>query len=100
MQLRTPDPSEIPELAGLWRDAWFDAHEALFPRELIELRTFESFEERLRKKAADIRVAGLREVLLAAGAHLRQRGRTSSGAARLSAGGMRNGLLPMAVLLL
>jgi hypothetical protein len=66
-------------LRGLWRDAWFDAHEALFPRELIELRTFESFEERLREKAADIRVAVRREARLAPGAHLRQRGRTSSG---------------------
>lgn len=58
MQLRTPDVSEIPQLAQLWREAWFDAHEALFPRELIELRTLESFEERLRKKASDIRVTG------------------------------------------
>jgi ribosomal protein S18 acetylase RimI-like enzyme len=63
-ELRTPSLSEIPALARLWRDAWFDAHEALFPQELINLRTLDSFEERLRKDAANIRVAGPPDAVL------------------------------------
>jgi ribosomal protein S18 acetylase RimI-like enzyme len=58
MQVRPADPAEIDHLARLWHDVWRASHAPLMPAELIRLRTFESFRERLKAVLPDIRVAG------------------------------------------
>jgi ribosomal protein S18 acetylase RimI-like enzyme len=58
MEIRNADKSELDALARLWYDGWQDAHAAIVPKRLAELRTLESFRDRLAARLADIRVAG------------------------------------------
>jgi ribosomal protein S18 acetylase RimI-like enzyme len=58
MQARNALPSETAALAQLWFDGWQDAHAAVLPAELRRLRTRESFEERLMRGLASVRVIG------------------------------------------
>ena len=50
--------SEISQLATIWYDGWQDAHARILPVELADLRTLESFEDRLRVALAGVRVVG------------------------------------------
>lgn len=50
--------TELGSLAKLWYDGWQDAHAQILPEELARLRTLESFEERLERCVASVRVAG------------------------------------------
>ncbi|RUL74923.1 GNAT family N-acetyltransferase [Dyella choica] len=58
MQVRNAQISETAMLAQLWFDGWQDAHAAILPVELARLRTRESFEERLLRGLAEVRVIG------------------------------------------
>ena len=58
MNVRSPEPTEIPQLARVWYDAWRDAHAQLLPAELVRLRTFESFRDRLATDLPRVRVVG------------------------------------------
>lgn len=57
MLLRNAQATEIDRLARIWYDGWHDAHARILPEELAQLRTFDSFAERLRDAFADMRVA-------------------------------------------
>ncbi|GLQ89495.1 GNAT family N-acetyltransferase [Dyella flagellata] len=57
-QVRNALVSEATALAQLWFDGWQDAHAAILPTELARLRTRESFEERLLRGLAELRVVG------------------------------------------
>jgi GNAT superfamily N-acetyltransferase len=50
--------SEIGQLAKIWFDGWQDAHARIVPAELARLRTFQSFEQRLRAALSGVRAAG------------------------------------------
>ena len=58
MTVRAARGDEIGRLALLWHEGWQDAHAAILPRELAELRTLASFEERLQSNFDDLRVVG------------------------------------------
>lgn len=58
MNIRNADASEIDALAKLWYDGWQDAHAEILPAELKQVRTLESFGERLRDLLGDTRIAG------------------------------------------
>jgi GNAT superfamily N-acetyltransferase len=58
MDVRTAEHADIEQLAKVWYDGWQDAHAALVPEELKQLRTFESFRERLRAALPNVRVIG------------------------------------------
>jgi len=58
MDVRDAEAGEIDDLARIWYDGWRDAHAQILPAELTELRTLESFRDRLRAAISDTRVAG------------------------------------------
>jgi len=58
MQVRSADAVEIDHLARLWHDVWHETHAPTQSPELVSLRTFESFRERLQAAFLNIRVAG------------------------------------------
>lgn len=58
MNVRPADPTEIPQLARVWYDAWQDAHAAILPAGLIRVRTLESFRDRLAANLSPVRVVG------------------------------------------
>jgi ribosomal protein S18 acetylase RimI-like enzyme len=58
MTVRAALGDEIGKLALLWHEGWQDAHAAILPRELAELRTLASFQERLQSNFNDLRVVG------------------------------------------
>ena len=47
MPLRPASASDIEPLARLWYHAWQDGHAAVAPPELLHLRTYENFRERV-----------------------------------------------------
>jgi GNAT superfamily N-acetyltransferase len=55
---RPVDGDDLDPLAELWHEGWRDAHEAIVPAALAELRTVESLRARLEAAWADIRVVG------------------------------------------
>lgn len=57
-QIRHAQVGEAAALAQLWFDGWQDAHAAILPQALARLRTRESFQERLLRGLAEVRVAG------------------------------------------
>jgi GNAT superfamily N-acetyltransferase len=57
--IRDAQLSEIGQLARIWFDGWQDAHARILPAELAQLRTLQSFEERLRAAPTGVRVATL-----------------------------------------
>lgn len=58
MDARPADPSETDCLAQLWYEGWQDAHMRIVPPDLVRLRTFESFQERMRVGLPQVRVIG------------------------------------------
>jgi GNAT superfamily N-acetyltransferase len=58
VQVRHAAITEVDALAQLWFDGWQDAHASILSEALRRLRTLESFEERLQRGLADVRVAG------------------------------------------
>jgi ribosomal protein S18 acetylase RimI-like enzyme len=58
MDVRDAEAGEIDHLARLWYEAWHDAHAHIVPAELTELRTLESFRDRLREALSNVRVVG------------------------------------------
>ncbi len=60
--LRDARASEIKQLAKLWSDGWQDAHARIVPAALTQLRTLQSFEERLRAASDGVRVAVVADV--------------------------------------
>lgn len=58
MTIRNAERSELDQLARIWFDAWQDGHAAVVPDELIQLRTYDNFRERIEKKVARVRVVG------------------------------------------
>jgi GNAT superfamily N-acetyltransferase len=57
MSIRSAAQTDVEPLARLWFDGWQDAHASLVPAELVRLRTFDSFRERLIEGLAAVRVA-------------------------------------------
>jgi GNAT superfamily N-acetyltransferase len=57
-QVRPADERELDQLARVWFDAWNDAHAQIVPPELRQLRTLDSFRERLRAALPRTRAAG------------------------------------------
>jgi GNAT superfamily N-acetyltransferase len=55
---RNAAAGEILQLAQIWFDAWHESHAQIVPAELVRLRTFESFRDRLRAALTHIRVVG------------------------------------------
>ncbi len=58
MEVRPAVKSEVPALARVWFDAWQDGHAAHVPKGLIDLRTLQSLDTRLRNMLDDVRVVG------------------------------------------
>jgi GNAT superfamily N-acetyltransferase len=58
MEIRNAHESEIDALAELWYDGWQDAHAAVVPAELKQLRSRESFTERMGKMLPNVRTVG------------------------------------------
>ncbi|MGE5835335.1 MAG: GNAT family N-acetyltransferase [Acidobacteriota bacterium] len=58
MNVRTAEDADINSLADVWHDGWHEAHARIVPAELTELRTVDSFRERLRAAISSVRVVG------------------------------------------
>ena len=58
MTPRSPERSETRVVADMWWQSWHDAHADIVPRELISLRTRESFFNRIQDKMDIVRVVG------------------------------------------
>lgn len=58
MNVRDAEAAEIDQLAGIWYDAWQDAHAQILPAELARIRTLDSFRDRLRAALPNVRVVG------------------------------------------
>ena len=58
--VRAAESTEINALARVWYDAWRDAHAAIVPAELAQVRTLESFRPRIEHALNDTRVVGPR----------------------------------------
>jgi ribosomal protein S18 acetylase RimI-like enzyme len=58
MLVRPAEPRDLEPLSRLWQDTWHEAHARLVPAELTQLRTLDSFRQRLETAIADIRVVG------------------------------------------
>jgi len=50
-------PEQILEVASIWHQGWQDGHSGIVPRELADLRTLDSFTDRLGKEVPNTRVA-------------------------------------------
>jgi hypothetical protein len=58
MNVRTAEEAEVYELAEIWYQGWQDAHAQILPAELRQLRTPESFRERMKAALDSVRVVG------------------------------------------
>src|SRR2546428_5599274 len=58
MQVRAAKPDDIEQLTTIWFDGWHDAHAAIVPEALVQLRTRENFHERLAGELDAVRVIG------------------------------------------
>jgi len=58
MDVRAAEEGEIDHLAQVWYDSWQDAHAQILPAELAQLRTLESFRDRLQAALPKVRVIG------------------------------------------
>jgi len=58
VQVRHAAITEVDALARLWFDGWQDAHAAILPPALQQLRTLESFRERLLRGLSQVYAAG------------------------------------------
>ena len=57
-------PDQIPAIAKLWHDGWYEAHETIVPEALTRLRTLDSFEKRAAAHLPETRVATSGDTLL------------------------------------
>ena len=57
MRVRNAETRDLERLARLWFDGWQDAHARILPEALRELRTLDSFRDRLRAALGRTRVA-------------------------------------------
>ena len=57
-EVRDATESELDVLAQIWYDAWQDGHRAVVPPELARVRTFDSFQDRLRAALPTVRAVG------------------------------------------
>ncbi|MEM5473463.1 GNAT family N-acetyltransferase [Hoeflea sp. AS60] len=48
--------TDIAQAVQIWQNGWHDAHASIVPKELVELRTSESFLQRLREHSANTRI--------------------------------------------
>jgi GNAT superfamily N-acetyltransferase len=58
MDVRDADSAELDQLTHIWYDGWRDAHLLVVPAELAEVRTWDSFRERLQAALSTVRVVG------------------------------------------
>ena len=58
MRVRVAETSEIEPLAKIWYDGWRDAHAAIVPAELAQVRTLDSFRQRLRAALPNVWTLG------------------------------------------
>lgn len=58
MDVRLAESEELDSLAKIWYDGWRDAHAAIVPAALAEIRTLENFRERLAGLLDETRVVG------------------------------------------
>jgi GNAT superfamily N-acetyltransferase len=58
MDVRPARVSEIDALATLWHAGWTDAHAAIVPAELKQVRTLDSFRDRLQAGLANVTTVG------------------------------------------
>ena len=58
MTPRSPEQTEIRAVADIWWQSWHDAHGDIVPNELVEVRTRESFFNRVQDKMDIVRVVG------------------------------------------
>lgn len=58
MSIRPADAAEVPRLARIWHEGWQDAHADILPEQLKRVRTYESFEQRMREGLHKTRVIG------------------------------------------
>ena len=58
MNARSAEAHEIDQLARLWYDGWHESHARIVPPGLTQLRTLESFRDRLQAALPNIRVVG------------------------------------------
>ena len=59
MLVRAAKEPDIGELARIWYEGWHEAHAHILPAELTQLRTLESFRDRLHTNLPNVRVAAL-----------------------------------------
>ena len=58
MDVRDAEEHEIEALAKIWHDGWTDAHAEILPAALKQVRTLESFRERMQAALRTVRVVG------------------------------------------
>lgn len=58
MDVRAGEEADVDPLARLWYDGWMEAHARIVPPELVQVRTLESFRERIQAALRDVRVVG------------------------------------------
>lgn len=58
MDVRAAESQDIAALSRIWHEGWHDAHAAIVPAGLTQLRTLDSFRDRLPAMLPDARVAG------------------------------------------
>ncbi|PXY19386.1 GNAT family N-acetyltransferase [Prauserella muralis] len=56
-RLRPAAPDDAPAVAEIWRLGWHDGHDGRVPRDLVAVRTPESFAVRAQQRVADTTVA-------------------------------------------
>ena len=60
MSVRAAEDSDAEPLARLWWAGWHDAHAAIVPAELTQLRTLDNFRDRMRAALPAVRTMGPR----------------------------------------
>jgi ribosomal protein S18 acetylase RimI-like enzyme len=60
IHVRPAEEVDVDHLAKLWFDGWQEAHAQIVPGELRQLRTLDSFRQRLQAALSDTRVVGPR----------------------------------------
>ncbi len=58
LTLRDAQPDDYAAVAALWHAGWHEAHGALVPADLVQMRTLPQFQDRVRGHGAEIRVGG------------------------------------------
>lgn len=64
MHIRKAEEEDFYQLVRIWHDGWQDAHANIFPEELMQYRTLESFQKRLPSLLPTTRVMDSRGKIL------------------------------------